>query len=71
MIVTIQRLTCDLCGVEAERELPIADTGKEAWTSVSVQDSNDKRKKAVRTFCPDCTSSILEAIQTAHAPKAT
>jgi hypothetical protein len=58
MTVNILRLSCDLCGVEKERELIPDVAPSDKWICVSVVNGKDKRKKRDCAICPSCFTVV-------------
>ena len=59
-ITQIEKLQCDLCGAEHERQLNLTGTGP-SWTIVTIIPANDRRKKETKAICPQCGQSIILA----------
>jgi hypothetical protein len=68
-IVTIQKMQCNVCRVEAERELFSKIAPPKGWLVFRTQSGEDRREKLEVAVCPDCAAKIAELAGKAPEPE--
>ena len=59
-VTSIQRMVCNCCGDEAERDL--FDKSPSTWTVFKIKIKVDERKKVIVAVCAVCAGKIAELV---------
>ena len=57
---TVERMSCNVCGLESERELFSNLPPPKGWITFKAQNGADKRERIKVAICPDCGARISE-----------